>query len=150
MEKMAEEKIKVVDIPVKVDVKSAAELEERIDKLLETGKTQLIFDFSANEYVSSAGLRVFLSSLKRVNKVEGKLALCGIKPGVAEVFDMVGFTALFEICHSQEEARLRIISLAEAAAKTRLEKKLRDGQKDAVASSYDLTGKAKAALDEKI
>jgi anti-sigma B factor antagonist len=50
-------------------------------------------------------LRVMLASLKRLKKVEGDLKLACLKPYVKEVFDIAGFTPLFEI-HDREEEPL--------------------------------------------
>ena len=61
-------------------------------------------DFDDNEYVSSAGLRVFLAVLKFLEKNDGRIVLCGMKPFVADVFEISGFSELFEIVDTREEA----------------------------------------------
>ena len=140
----------IVLVPDKVDVKTAGELEEKLEASLQSGVINLICDFSANEYVSSAGLRVFLSILKKTARREGKLVLCAMRPGVKEVFDMVGFSSLFEICESQQEAAQAIEAFQNEAEKKLLARTLRDGQKDAAAANYEANNKTKVNLDEKI
>jgi anti-anti-sigma factor len=48
---------------------------------------------------------VFLSSLKRLKASEGRLLLSGLNDEVREIFDMAGFSPLFEIVSSLDEAR---------------------------------------------
>ena len=57
------------------------------------------------EYVSSAGLRVFLLMAKRLRAAGGKLALAEPAPGVREVLDISGFSTIFTICGDLNDAR---------------------------------------------
>jgi hypothetical protein len=59
---------------------------------------------SGLEYVSSAGLRVFLSAAKRMRQAQGKLALASPAPQVQQVFDMAGFTSILPIFTTIAEA----------------------------------------------
>ena len=79
-------------------------MEAEIDGLLDGGARKLVADFDDNEYVSSAGLRVFLAVLKFLEKNDGRIVLCGMKPFVADVFEISGFSELFEIVATREEA----------------------------------------------
>lgn len=96
--------IQLIELSARVDVTSAPLLEDLCQGLLESGQFKIICDFSRNEYVSSAGLRVFLSTLKRTRKSGGDAVLCCLKPGILEIFDMTGFTSLFKIVDSIEAA----------------------------------------------
>ena len=89
--------IRVITLPQRVDVTSAPELEELCNNLINNGHHKIVCDFSHTEYVSSIGLRVFLSSLKRTVKAGGGLALCCLNPGIMEIFDMTGMTSLFPV-----------------------------------------------------
>ena len=107
------EGVTVIEIANKIDAQTAPDLEKLFGTILEQGDHRIICDFTANEYVSSAGLRVFLSVLKRTKRSGGELMLCGIKPGVLEVLNMVGFTNLFEIYDGMDMAveKLRLGSV---------------------------------------
>jgi anti-anti-sigma factor len=96
--------VTVVTLPARVDTTSASGVEAEFRGLLEQGSRRLVADFTANEYVSSAGLRVFLSILKALEKDGGKMVLCGMQPFVADVFEISGFSGLFTICVAREEA----------------------------------------------
>ena len=64
----------------------------------------MVLDCSQLDYVSSAGLRVFLITAKRLSKVDGKLALSALTEQVREVFDIAGFSSIFRIYPSRREA----------------------------------------------
>jgi len=96
--------VNVVRLPARVDTTSAKDVEAELDGLLDGGARKLVADFDDNEYVSSAGLRVFLAVLKFLEKNDGRIVLCGMQPFVADVFEISGFSELFEIVETREEA----------------------------------------------
>ena len=96
--------VTVVTLPDRVDTTSAAGVESEFTALLDGGARRLVADFAANEYVSSAGLRVFLSTLKALEKDGGRMVLCAMPPFVDDVFSISGFSGLFTIVATREEA----------------------------------------------
>jgi anti-anti-sigma factor len=96
--------VTLVALPARVDTTSASGVEAEFKALLAQGSHRLVADFSGNEYVSSAGLRVFLSVLKALEKDGGKMVLCAMQPFVADVFDISGFSGLFTIVSTRDEA----------------------------------------------
>ena len=96
--------VHVIELAGRIDVTSSPELEKLCNSLMDAGQYKIICDFSNNAYVSSMGLRVFLSTLKRTTKSGGKLVLCCLKPGIMEIFDMTGLSGLFSIFDSTETA----------------------------------------------
>jgi anti-anti-sigma factor len=54
------------------------------------------------EYLSSAGLRVLLSTAKEMRRRDGKLVLCSLNEFVKELFDVSGFQSLIPIADSVE------------------------------------------------
>lgn len=71
---------------------------------LSAGKKCFILDFNRLDYISSAGLKVLLMAAKKTSGIGGKLALSSLKEHVKEVFDIAGFTAIFPICSTREDA----------------------------------------------
>ena len=61
-------------------------------------------DCSGLEYISSAGLRVLLASAKQFRKLQGAIGLTSLTPTVKQVFEISGFTSIFPIYASREEA----------------------------------------------
>lgn len=94
----------IVTIIPRVDAANAKTVETQLTEIINGGTRKLICNFSQNEYISSAGLRVFLSTLKMMKKSGGEIVLCGLQPYVQEVFDMAGFSQLFTISGSEAEA----------------------------------------------
>ena len=74
----------------RVDTITSPELEAAV---VLDGIEELVFDLAAVDYISSAGLRVLLSSQK---KMAGKsMKIVNAKPAVKEVFDITGFSDIF-------------------------------------------------------
>jgi anti-anti-sigma factor len=59
------------------------------------------------DYVSSSGLRILLMALKRITMAKGKFVLCSLQENIREIFEISGFTTIFEI-YSNEEDALRV------------------------------------------
>ena len=96
--------VAVVSVSGRVDSATAPELETRLRELVETDKTQIVLDLKNVEYMSSAGLRAMVSTLKSVKRVNGDLRIASPSPRVEEVLRLAGLTSIFSIHPSQEEA----------------------------------------------
>lgn len=79
----------------RLDTSTAPELESALDALLPTA-TALVFDLSALEYISSAGLRVILKAQKAMTH-KGGMKLIHVPETVMEVFDITGFVDFLTI-----------------------------------------------------
>jgi anti-anti-sigma factor len=53
--------------------------------IIEGGETRFIVDLSRVDYVSSAGLRVFILASKRLTPTGGKFVLCSLQEPVRQV-----------------------------------------------------------------
>ena len=73
----------------RLDTTTSPQLEEDLKQSV-GGVTELIFDFSGVEYISSAGLRVLLAAQKVMNR-QGSMKLMGVNENVLEVFEITGF-----------------------------------------------------------
>jgi anti-anti-sigma factor len=93
----------VLAITGSLDVVTSPDLESRLAALLDAGQKDLVFDLSHLDYVSSAGLRVFMLALKRLAK-DGKLRFCGLSKNVRQVFDIAGMSLRATIFDSLDEA----------------------------------------------
>jgi anti-anti-sigma factor len=94
----------VVAMDGRIDASSVKSLEERCMEWIDAGEKRLVFDFTSVGYISSAGLRVFLLIAKRLGAAEGSLCLCGMNATLRDVFEISGFSKLFSIASSVEEA----------------------------------------------
>jgi anti-anti-sigma factor len=98
-----ENEILMIAIKGRLDAATAPIADETIKKTLEENTSQLLFDLSAMEYLSSGGLRVILGAAKEIRRREGKVALAGLTQYVYEIFDVSGFTAMIPIKDTVEE-----------------------------------------------
>lgn len=79
----------------RLDTITSPELETVLKEELD-GVSVLTFDFSALDYISSAGLRVLLAAQKRMNK-QGEMKVTGVSEIIMEIFDVTGFTDILTI-----------------------------------------------------
>lgn len=85
----------VLKIEGRLDTTTAPQLENEINKLLSETKN-LILDMAKLEYISSAGLRVILSTQKKVGK-DGSLKIVSVCDPIMEVFEITGFVDILTI-----------------------------------------------------
>lgn len=87
----------LVEVSGRLDTTNVPEFERMIAPLMNMEKPNIIIECNGFEYISSAGLRIFLMLQKSVMAKNGKLTLCNMRPEIQEVFDMTGFSAIFTI-----------------------------------------------------
>ena len=88
----------------RLDAYTSRDAEMTLKDIVEKGARKIVCDLSQTEYVASAGLRLLLSVTKNLKRLDGQLILCSLGPYVKEVFDTAGFTQLFKMYSSTEEA----------------------------------------------
>ncbi len=81
----------------RIDALCATEIQNVFNALILEGARVLLADLSAVHYISSAGLRIFISTQKQLKKVGGEICLTGLSPQVLDVFKVSGFDQLFRI-----------------------------------------------------
>ncbi len=96
--------VKVAVIVPRFDAYTSKDVEATLSNLIQGGANKLLCNFSGTEYIASAGLRVLLSIAKSLQRSKGQMAICSLKPYVYEVFETAGFTQIFKIYSSEEEA----------------------------------------------
>ena len=79
----------------RLDTVTAPELETPVRNDL-ADVTNLIFDLSELEYISSAGLRVLLLAQKTMNK-QGKMIVKNVSEEINEIFEVTGFSDILTI-----------------------------------------------------
>lgn len=87
----------VVHLEGYLDAHTATRVEETIQNVITNGCSRIVVDFENLEYISSAGLGVFMVFIEGVRSVRGDIKLAAMKPKVFTVFDLLGFPVLFEI-----------------------------------------------------
>ena len=81
----------------RLDTPSAVSAQQEITPLLENADKEIILDCTELEYISSSGLRIFLSIRKEAAAHNSKVIVRNINADIRQVFMMTGFISLFEI-----------------------------------------------------
>ena len=94
----------VLQVSGRLDTSNYGDLEKKLVACIDGGEHTIAIDCSDMVYISSSGLRVFLMALKKTTAVGGKLVLCGLQDNIREIFEIAGFTAIFTIADTLEQA----------------------------------------------
>jgi anti-sigma B factor antagonist len=96
-------RVDLLSIHGRLDAASAPQLKQKLDELFDQGRYQIVLDLADLNYVASPGLRVLIEARKRArdrkitNLEGGDLRLANMPDRIREVFDLTGFTSLFEV-----------------------------------------------------
>ena len=78
--------LKCITVKGRIDALSSAEIQKGFDRLILAGERMILVDFTSVNYISSAGLRLFLSVQKKLKTIGGEIVLLKPVPSVLEVF----------------------------------------------------------------
>ena len=85
----------VIALEGRLDTMTSPQLEAELKESLD-GVTALTIDMTALEYISSAGLRVLLSTQKIMNR-QGKMKVTHVNETIQEIFEVTGFSDILTI-----------------------------------------------------
>lgn len=81
----------------RLDTTNSDEFEKKMVPLLQGGNPDIEIDCSELVYISSSGLRLFLTLQKSVNARGGKLVIKNMNSQIKEIFNMTGFSRIMTI-----------------------------------------------------
>ena len=81
----------------RLDTTNSDVFEKKMAPLLEGGNPDIEIDCSELEYISSSGLRLFLTLQKSVNARGGKLVILNMQSAIKDIFNMTGFSRIMTI-----------------------------------------------------
>ena len=87
-----------------LDAHTAPQLEKKLETVIGEGGNRIVVNFQELNYISSAGLGVFMVFIEEVRSNSGDIKLVAMQKKVFTVFDLLGFPMLFDILDSEEEA----------------------------------------------
>ena len=87
-----------------LDAHTAPELEDAIDNVIRSGQNKILVNFAGLDYISSAGLGVFMAFIEELRESGGDIKLAEMNPKVFSVFDLLGFPMLFDIEKEEQTA----------------------------------------------
>ena len=94
----------IFDLAGRLDAVSSQAAIARVYAAISAGARHVLLDMSQVTFLSSSGLRALLLVRKELLAQSGELRLCALKPQVREVFTLTGFTQVFAIHSTREEA----------------------------------------------
>jgi anti-sigma B factor antagonist len=98
------EDVRVLNIQGFLDAHTAQNFENELQKLITEKNYKIIVNLDGLQYISSAGLGVFMGVIEDIRNNGGDLKICCAAPKVFKVFDLLGFPSLYEFFDSEELA----------------------------------------------
>lgn len=105
IKRLQEEGADILAIVGEIDASSSIELDLAIAKSVGEGFTKILVDCSALEYISSAGLGVFMSYIEEFRDKKIVMVLYGMKEKVTNTFQILGLADLLHIRATKQEAK---------------------------------------------
>ena len=87
-----------------LDAHTAPSFEAELRKAIDAGRVQLVVNCKDLDYISSAGLGVFMGCIEDVRERGGDIKISNLIPKVYHVFELLGFHQLYDLTETEEEA----------------------------------------------
>lgn len=98
------EKISIIYVSGYLDAHTAPVLESKLESLVQSDNYYLVVNFRELNYISSAGLGVFMGFIEECRDHGGDIKLCEMQDNVYTIFDLLGFPLLFDISKSMKDS----------------------------------------------
>lgn len=99
-----QEEISFIDVSGYLDAHTAPQLEAAFSELIQKERYKIVVNFKDLDYISSAGLGVFMAYIENMRSNDGDIKLAAMKPNVYNIFDLLGFPLLYDIFETEDEA----------------------------------------------
>ncbi len=99
-----EEDFCIIKVSGDVDASSSIHLDNKIGEIIKIEK-KILVDCNDLQYISSAGLGVFMSYIHEMEEGEIKMVLFGLGNNVKNVFHILGLDQLINMVESKEDAK---------------------------------------------
>jgi anti-sigma B factor antagonist len=96
--------LSVLSLEGYLDAHTAPQFEKAIQDEIDAGRVRLIVDGAQLKYISSAGLGVFMSFIEEIRDKGGDIKICSLVPKVRQIFDILGFHAIYDMVDSRPAA----------------------------------------------
>lgn len=87
----------VVEVAGEIHVSTASEFSEHLKGVERDGCQALVVDLSAVEFIDSTGLGVLITSLRRLGRAGGRMAVVCSNPTVLRLFEITGTDQTLDI-----------------------------------------------------
>ena len=92
-----ENNVTAVQLIGRLDTPASQDVSEKLEPIMANASGTIVLDCTEMSYISSSGLRIFLSLRKAAASQGGKIIVKNISDDIRQVFMMTGFLNLFEI-----------------------------------------------------
>lgn len=96
--------VQLMHVSGRLDAGTVNIMEKALSDALAKGNKVLVLDLAELAYISSSGLRALLTARRAAHARKGDVLISNMKRSVRDVFDMVGFSAVFGIHENVEQA----------------------------------------------
>ena len=96
--------VTIVEPRGRLDTAGAGPFQEQFEELVRTGARRILVDMRRVRYISSFGFRALLLASRFAESASGRMVLCEIPADVMNVVEMGGFSEVFTICFTREDA----------------------------------------------
>ena len=96
--------IKIIYITGQLDTNTSPDMQQKLELLIQEDSKKLLVNLEDLSYISSAGLRVLLATVKSLKSCEGALRICCLNEMAQEVFNISGFNNILDVYSTEEEA----------------------------------------------
>ncbi|HLT74896.1 MAG TPA: STAS domain-containing protein [Ohtaekwangia sp.] len=111
IKRLQEDGVDVLVLIGEIDASSSIELDLAIAKSVGEGYSRILVDCSALDYISSAGLGVFMSYIEEFKDRNIRMVLFGMNEKVANTFEILGLNELLKIGKDKVEAKQMVDEL---------------------------------------
>ncbi len=98
------ERTSILNVRGEIHVSTAPEFARRLTDTIDAGKTGVVLDLTAVEFIDSTGLSVLLGALRELSRRQGRLAIVCANPTVLRLFEITRLDATFDIFGDREGA----------------------------------------------
>jgi len=98
----------ILAVKGRMDAVSSPEFEEKMRSWIDEGETCFIIDLDQLNYMSSAGLRSIIKTVKNVETNNGKIICCALGGEVKKIFKISGFSSIIPTYESVAAALEKI------------------------------------------
>lgn len=99
-----ENNLQTLIISGEIDASSSIDLDQAISRCLIEGTKNLLIDCTGLNYISSAGLGVFMSYVEEFKTRKSKMVIFGLNPRVSHTFSLLGLSDLLTVAENRAEA----------------------------------------------
>ena len=96
--------VTVIALSGYLDAHTVADFDRHVDEIIGAGTVKIVLDLQGLSYISSAGIGALMGLSQRLKKSDGDLVLLQPTSKVFKILDLLGFTRIFTLCDSEDEA----------------------------------------------